>query len=219
MPTEDTVFDQTVAYYLERIRGLSLDSVAPRIGGDWTGHAVRIPFFGRDYEVSAEAIRGPSGERPSHDICVILSRCLLMCPDHPTDNKGWVSFRNLKDSGPLIHYFSHDVEGRIAAWFSHRLDDLKRAGEILGGYRPDLDAKYDFMMQCNALPRIPVILLFNDGDSEFPATCSVLFESRVETYLDAECIAMVGGQLFRELKEASGVSPPRAAGPPFRTSG
>jgi len=219
MPTEETVFDQTVAYYLEQIQGLSLESVAPKIGGAWSGHAVRLPLFGRDYEVSAETIRGPSGERPSHDICVILSKVLLMCPDQPPDNKGWVSFRDLKDSGPLIHYFTHDVEGRIAAWFSNRLDDLKKAGDHLDGYRPDLDANYDFMMRCNALPRIPVILLFNDGDSEFPATCSVLFESRVESYLDAECIAMVGWQLFRELKEASSVRTPRAAGPPFRTSG
>jgi hypothetical protein len=43
-------------------------------------------------------------------------------------------------------------------------------------------------------------MLFNDADEEFPATCCVLFESRAETYLDMECIAMLGRQLFIHLK-------------------
>ena len=49
---------------------------------------------------------------------------------------------------------------------------------------------------------IPVIMLYNDADEEFSAKCSVLFESRAEKYLDAECIAMLGRQLFRHLKKA-----------------
>jgi hypothetical protein len=47
-------------------------------------------------------------------------------------------------------------------------------------------------MQFNALPRVPVLLLFNDADDEFPAHCSLLFEGRAEKYLDAECLAILG---------------------------
>ena len=41
-----------------------------------------------------------------------------------------------------------------------------------------------------------------DEDEEFSAKCSVLFEARAEKYLDAECIAMIGWQLFSHLKKA-----------------
>jgi hypothetical protein len=51
---------------------------------------------------------------------------------------------------------------------------------------------------------IPVVMLFNDADEEFPAKCSVLFPVRTEeAYLDAECIAMLGSLLFRRLKRAA----------------
>ena len=50
---------------------------------------------------------------------------------------------------------------------------------------------------------IPIIILYNDADEEFSAKCSVLFESRAEKYLDAECLAMIGWQLFSHLKKAT----------------
>ena len=55
-------------------------------------------------------------------------------------------------------------------------------------------------MQFKALPKIPVLLLFNDADNEFAAQCMVLFERRAENYLDMECLAMVGMVLFEYLK-------------------
>jgi hypothetical protein len=57
-------------------------------------------------------------------------------------------------------------------------------------------------MQFDALPKVPVVMLFNDADDEFSATCSVLFERRAENYLDPECLAMVGRCLFTYLKKA-----------------
>jgi hypothetical protein len=57
-------------------------------------------------------------------------------------------------------------------------------------------------MQFDALPRVPVMLLFNDADDEFPAKSSVIFERRAEHYLDSECLAMVGRCLFNFLKKA-----------------
>ena len=48
----------------------------------------------------------------------------------------------------------------------------------------------------------PLLLLFNDKDEEFPAQCTVLFEKRTETYLDMECVAMVGMLFFDYLKTA-----------------
>ncbi len=68
------------------------------------------------------------------------------------------------------------------------------------GYRPSLSANYDFVVQFDALPMIPIILLFNNADEEFPATCSILFESQAEKYLDCECLAMLGRQLVNHLK-------------------
>jgi effector-binding domain-containing protein len=202
MQTEETIFERTYKNYLKQLKAVSFESSAQKLGAKIAGNALKIPFFDSSYEVSVEKITGPSGEKPSYDICVILSKYILLCPDKPPQKKDWISFRDFKDAGPLINYFTHDVEHAIASYFSGKCAELKKASNSLGGYPPALDVQYDFAVQFDALPMIPVMILYNDRDDEFPATCSVLFERRAEEYLDAECIAVLGRQLFSGLRKA-----------------
>jgi hypothetical protein len=202
MQTEETVFEKTYKNYLEQLREISFESIAHNLGAKLEGTRIRIPLFRTEYEVSVEGIADPAGKKPTHDICVILSKYILLCPDTPPKGNDWVSFRDFKDSGPLLNYFTKDVERAIGSYFSGRLNDLKKASDTLGGYPPALEVKYDHAIQFDALPMIPAIMLYNDADEEFSAKCSVLFESRAEIYLDAECIAMIGWQLFNLLRKA-----------------
>lgn len=68
---------------------------------------------------------------------------------------------------------------------------------------------YDLAAQFVALPRVPLLLLFNDADDEFPARCSVLFQEHADRYLDPECLAMLGRRLYARLERA-GDDPPEA---------
>jgi hypothetical protein len=49
-----------------------------------------------------------------------------------------------------------------------------------------------------------MLLLFNDADNEFPADCRILFEVRVESYLDMESVAILGGMLAHRLTRFAG---------------
>jgi hypothetical protein len=202
MITEPSVFEKTYRDYLAQLRQIDLASSAAELGAAVEGNALKIPLFGNQHTVSADGISDPMGKRPSHDICVILSKYVLLCPHGRLENNQWVSFRDFKDSGPLITYFAHDVERGIASFFSGRLNDLEKACAALKGSPPRLEATYDLSRRFEALPRLPIILLYNDADEEFPAKCAILFEARAERYLDAECLAMVGWQLFGRLKKA-----------------
>ena len=203
MQTEESIFEKTYKSYLEQLRGVSFKALAQKLGATLAGNALKIQLYHDDYLLSAKKITGPSGGKPPHDICVILCKYILLCPDETPPNSHWVSFKDFKDSGPLINYFTHDVEGSIASYFSGRCAALKKAGRRLGGYPPLLEARYDFSAQFEALPMIPIMLLYNDKDEEFSSTCSILFESRAEKYLDAECIAMLGWQLSSRLRKVA----------------
>ena len=176
------------------------------------GKEAVIPLFGRHYRVSKDGITNPEGNAPRFDICVILCKYLLLCPDKAPKETEWVSFRNLKDSGPLTTYFANDVERAIAAHFAGKLEKLQASCRQLGGYPPGMQAAYDLSMQFDALPRIPVILLFNDTDDDqgiiWPASCSLLFEQRAASYLDPECLAMTGSLLYSWLKIAASTDSP-----------
>ena len=49
-----------------------------------------------------------------------------------------------------------------------------------------------------------MLLLFNDAEDGFPATCSVLSRSDVAAHLDAECTAMMGYRLAAMIRSAMG---------------
>ena len=204
MTTKETVFERTYEDYLAQVSGIDFNSVKQKLGVEVERNEVMIPLFGKPHKVSENGITDPSGKQPTLDICVILCKYLLLCPDVFPKEKEWVSFRGLKDSGPLTKYFANDVERAISTYFTGRLGEMEEASKILGGYTPAIEVTYDLSMQFDALSQVPVIMLYNDADDEFPAKCSVLFERRAENYLDAECLAMVGRLLFTYLKKAGG---------------
>ncbi len=202
MTNKESVFEKTYEDYLAQVSGIDFNSIKQKLGVEIEKDKIIIPLFGRPHTVSEAGIFDPGGKQPMLDTCVILCKYILLCPQIPPKEKEWVSFRDLKDSGPLTTYFVNDVEQAIARYFNSRLGDMKNAGRILKGYPPDIEISYDLSMQFDALPKVPIVMLFNDVDDEFSATCSVLFERRAENYLDPECLAMVGRCLFTYLKKA-----------------
>jgi hypothetical protein len=142
--------------------------------------------------VSGKGIIDPSGKLPPLEVSVVLCKYIILCPDVKPTVDDWVSYRDFKDSGPLTSYFENNVGQSIANYFTDRLSELEKSCKALGGFPPDIELSYELSMQFNALPRVPVLLLFNDADDEFPAHCSLLFEGRAEKYLDAECLAILG---------------------------
>jgi hypothetical protein len=202
MTAKASVFEKTYEDYISQVAGIDFRSVEQPLGGQAQRGGIMIPLFGEFYQVSENGIADLFGNQPPLDVCVILCKYLLLCPAVTPHEKDWVSYRDLKNSGPLTVYFLNDVERAIADHFTGRLDALKEACRRGRGYPPDMDVSYDLSMQFDALPRVPVILLFNDADDEFPAKSSVLFERGAETYLDAECLAMAGRLLFTHLKNA-----------------
>jgi hypothetical protein len=191
------IYEQTYKDYLSRIAEIDLKFTADKLDLKLCAETVIIPFFGKSYRVSSRGIADPSGKQPHLSVSVILCKYLLMCPMVVPLGGNWRSFKDFKDAAPLIQAFFNTVTLPIAESFSTRPADLERAAKKVGGYPPTDDYPYDLSMQFDALPKVPLLLLFNDKDEEFPAQCSVLFEKRVETLLDMECLAMIG-MLFSE---------------------
>ena len=201
---KEHVYEQTYKDYLSRIAKLDFRFLADKLGMQVDDQDVIIPFFGKPYKISATGITDPSNRRPHLSVSVILCKYLLMCPMIEPLEGSWISYKDFKDAAPLIGAFSNTVTRPIAETFSGRLTELGKAGERIGGYAPADVFSYDLSMRFDALPKVPLLLLFNDKDDEFPAQCSVLFEKRTEKFLDMECLAMVGMLFFEYLKAGAG---------------
>ncbi|MCP4120034.1 MAG: DUF3786 domain-containing protein [Desulfobacteraceae bacterium] len=200
-----TIFDTHYEDYCRQIAGLDFSSIKDTLGIQLRGREAIIPFLGEDYIVSDKGIADKSGNRPNYAVCVILSQYLLLCPDAPVVNREWAALKDFHRLSQFtnLNVFTSDAEKPIVKQFSGGLDALSGAGRKLGGKPFDMGSSYDFTMEFTALPQIGLLLLFNDHDDEFPATCSVLFQRQAEHYLDPESLIMTGIAFTQRLKQLS----------------
>jgi hypothetical protein len=199
MENKSSVFEKNYEFYLQQIQTISLGDIADHLGVDFIKNEMILSFFGNTYRISQEGILDRYRNRPLYAICIVFFKYILTSPKTIYFESPWTSYKDFKDAGPLVSFFSNDVENAIVNHFSGKIQDLKKACENLGGKMADMDISYDVSMQVTALPKIPMLLLFNDADEEFPAQCSVLFKKNIENYLDMESVAIMGNIFSRML--------------------
>ena len=204
MEKTGAIFEKNYRNYLTQIGRLDFTARAGNLGARMERRGLVVPFFGQPHRISSDAISGPDGKRPDYSICVVICKYLLMCPKAVPPEADWVSYKDFKNSAPFVSGFTNNTEQAIARHFSGCLAVLEKACSKIGGQPSDAELAYDLKMVFHPLPKVPLFLLFNDADEEFPARCAVLFEKRAETYLDMECLAVLGWLLADQLNQAGG---------------
>ena len=205
MARTSDVFEKHYRNYLGQIADLDLASMAPILGLVSRGDQFLVPFFGQAYLISREGFVDDSGMAPSYGVCVILAKYLLRCPTQIHRDENWCAFRDFKKESHFtnVNYFASDTEKAVVAAFAGGIDSLFKAAAKLGGVRKKGLFAYDLVMHFTALPRIALLLMFNEGDEDFPAYGTVLFQKQAEYYLDPESLAMTSAALTHRLKNAA----------------
>lgn len=202
MDEASNVFEKNYLDYCTQIEAVDIESIKHILGIKNYKDGYLVPFFNEEIHILHHEILDLSGNRPNYIISVIIAKYILLSPEKLKIIEGWASFKDFKKEANFISTsaFSADTEKGIAKHFSGRLNELKKASEKSDGLHHELGTSYDLAMTFNALPRISILLLFNDRDEEFPAKCTLLFQKHAEYYLDPESLIMTIGFLFKMLK-------------------
>jgi hypothetical protein len=205
METSSDAFEKNVQDYLHRLASIDFESVENILGIAHEDGRRFISFFNQRYLVSSNGILDESGDRPDYRTFVILAKYLLLCPDQLYHDPHWVSFKDFKRTSHFTNtnYFSSDTERAIEKYFAGKPGELEKVCVRLNGSRHEMDISYDLSMRFDALPRISLLLLFNDGDEEFPAKSTVLFQKHAEYYLDPESLAVTSASLVSKLRQSA----------------
>jgi len=201
--TAGSVYDETYRYYLERLQKMRFDGQADLLGIALDGAEVVVPYFGTFVRLTPEGLRDAAGRRPDFADCVVVCRYLIMCPRFEPREKEWAAYRDLPDAGPLTVFWADTVENQLAKRFTGDVAALRKACDALEAVETDLEITCDLCRRFLPLPKVPLLLAFNDGDDDFPAAASLLFEKRASTYLDAESQAILGHILTQRLTRAA----------------
>jgi len=193
------VFDETYRRYLEEIQHIDFLSKAEVLGVTIDNNSLKIPLYDKTYRFRSDGIVGDEQEVITPAVQVMICKYILTCPlELPVIDNSLMTYREFKDAGPLISYFTTNTNKTVESTFSGNLEGLKKRCQDIGGKFLASDI-YDLSMQFFAFPRVPVIVNFNDRDDLFSATCSVLYRSSAAYFLDMECLAMTGTLLTGKL--------------------
>ncbi len=193
-----SVYEQTYRYYLDQLKTIDFTGKEAALGIGLDGDSVLIPYHGRTIRLTDTGLSDENGGRPLFSDCVVICRYLIMCPKVVPKNKEWVAFRDFPAAGPLTAYWKDAVERPLAKAFSGDLTTLEGACDALGGSVTNLSIACDLHRRFMPLPKVPLLLVFNAADEDFPAAASILFEKRADAFLDAESLAILGhGLSFR----------------------
>ena len=195
MSEKAAVFETTYQNYLNQLAAIDFLSRAERLGADVTGESLVIPVYGTPYTISRDGVRAADGTQANFAINVLLCCYILQCPATVPLAGDWMTYREFRNAGPLVGYFTANTQKIIETAFAGNPTGLVNACQGLGGRPFDDGSAYDISLIFDFLPRIPVLLRFNDKDSEFPAQCAIMFPQSAEAFLDMECMA-IGGTLL-----------------------
>lgn len=200
------IFEETIRNYGNQLAAADIVSLAQRLGLETVDGQAFIPLLGVLYRVSPQGVLDPQGKRPDHAVQVLLYRYLLSAPSVEPLGDDWVTFKDFKDAAPFVGGFQSNTERALVRRFADQPEELRRACEKIGGYPAGLELSYRIIYRFDLLPKISLILLFNEADEEFPAQCTLLFPRKAQGYLDMECLAILGWYLTDLLIQGAGTS-------------
>jgi hypothetical protein len=111
----------------------------------------------------------------------------------------WISFSNLQDGRFYAQAFQGYTGNELSKVFRGEQVQLERAASILLGKPYPLgDAAFEFIL----LPKIHLLVVFWQGDEDFPPNYQILFDASVNQFLPTDACAIAGSMLTRKLIKA-----------------
>ena len=143
-----------------------------------------VPFFAEDYTVSyPEGAVNRADGSPSGAMEEILILHYLVQANGIDNRDEWVAYRDLPGARYHEPAFKADVEGPLSRGLEGHLEALRAWAHA---HARELDLPGDVAAAWEVLPRVPLLIIFNEADEEFPASARVLFDITAPNYLPTE---------------------------------
>ena len=189
----------------ERAASMDLADLPGRIGGTLTKRAgevvLELPYFEGVISIGRNGIRHLDGSDLGRwEQVFVLNHMAQGGSRQPTGR--WKALQEFPNTVSKIKSMRAHVEAPLCERFTgHRAQLLDRAKTIGGLDLTGETASADLAIRFQLLPRVPVMLLFWDADSEsgFEAEVKLSFDETIVEHLDIESIMFLSEHLAKRL--------------------
>ncbi len=178
--------EQAMVALLETLNECDWPQVAERSGAAFVAGSpdtLKLDFLTGSFAIDADGVTVTAGPDPTVWVKIFLLIYLTRSQGQSPQNQ-WVAFRELPNTVSKVGAFDAALE-KIAVHFSGSPTALAETAQALGGEILSPQTA-DVEILFRPLPRVPLKLLFWDGDEDFPARVSALLDKGVLDHLDQE---------------------------------
>lgn len=186
--------------------GLNQEELERRFGLRSDQEARYITYFNQEYRLDKKSgklslVSNPEQELSFHAVMMIYHLFYYSKPEAKVRGE-FVPFRQVKRAAPFERAYIRNILEPLAKAFDGHTEELRRACEALRG-QPVSQGDVGYRIQ--AFDCMPLVLVFWDGDEEFPAQANILFDADITDFLHEETVVSAASELFRRLSEESGM--------------
>jgi len=153
-----------------------------------------LNYFDQAHVISypqLQACEAATGKECSPGLLFLFLHYLHIADGTPPADR-WISYRELPDGMFYSQAFQGYSGARLVQTFDNELGTFKEAATEAGGEELSLgDAAFMFQ----ALPRLPLGVVYWLGDEEFAPYANVLFDASASHYLSTDGLAVLGREL------------------------
>lgn len=187
-------YQETVKKFI----GIDPSVAAVRSGAGYAQGLYTIDYFNNKYMVEESGrvmlADNPGEDIPFNDRTIILQ---YLCEASGLPPRGrWLSFLELPQGEHHYVPFQIDATSPLARTFGPVPDEFRRAALALGGRELDLG---DVSFTIPALPKLPLAVVLWEGDEEFPARATILFDAVAPAHLTTAALWVLGIELARKM--------------------
>jgi hypothetical protein len=148
-----------------------------------------VPWFGDEVAVSYPegVVSRADGEKVGGIEELIILHYLVNADGIAVKGR-WVSYRDLPGARYHEPAFYADAEGPLSLGLEGRLEALSSWAKSHARHE---DLPGDVAAAWDVLPRVPLLLIFNEKDEEFPASARILFDITASNYLPTEDLSVL----------------------------
>lgn len=190
-----------MAWAKQRATSMEIADLPNRIGGELKREGgaeyLELPYYKDKLQVRTKGLSLSGGKPLDHWEQVLIYNHMAQGGSAPPGGK-WVGFEQIPNSGTKLKSMQTHVEVPLASRFAGHLAELRAAALRVGGVEVPGEAETaDLAVRFQPLPRLPVLLLFWDEDTEdgFEARVKLLFDDTIYSHLDVESIMFLSENL------------------------
>ena len=185
-------YPEVYEHFRKEFLKMDQEEAAGRLGLAFDEKEIAVPWFNEQVCINRQ--NGEVTTADGLDLNVkeklLILHHLCFSKEEAQHSGKWVTIRELKEASLLEQSCQKQAVKPVEETFSENVDSFKKACEMLGG---KAEEKGDAAYVISVLPAISLRYIFYDRDEEFPAACTVLFESTIESWTHPEDVSVLAG--------------------------